>query len=79
MFLYSLKTQRLCSLLYPRRAFMLSRKESWRLHMDRLHYGPYCRTFVIVALVVFFPRELAAQLQRYSINPGGQYTYLPSP
>jgi hypothetical protein len=47
--------------------------------MARLHYGPARGAFVIAALVVFFPRELAAQLQRYAINPGGQYTYLPSP
>ena len=34
---------------------------------------------VFAAFAAFFQSELRAQELRYAINPGGQYTYLPSP
>ncbi|MEX2140574.1 MAG: hypothetical protein WD894_15025 [Pirellulales bacterium] len=47
--------------------------------MMRMHSGVWSRAFFFVTLVAFVPREAPAQVQRYAINPGGQYTYLPSP
>ena len=47
--------------------------------MKRMHCGLWIGAFFLVALVATAPKDAAAQVQRYAINPGGEYTYLPSP
>lgn len=47
--------------------------------MMRMHYAGPIGLFIFLFLAALPSNEVSAQVPRFAINPGGQYTYLPSP